>query len=297
MKLLSSSIALLLASLSVCCTNQDQNEAPELTGPYLGQEPPGLTPIPFAPGLVTTSAFEDGGVFSRDMDEFYFVRQRPQDRELETIIFSQEEGRWAMTVREGEDAEPFYRYFAPDGKTMHFGKLYKERTVDGWSETKSLGPAFEDINIMSLSASSRGTYAIDERREDEDGLLRYSRLIDGVRETPKPFGSEINSGTRNAHPFIAPDESYIIWDGIKDSGFGNVDLYISFRHPDGSWGSAINMGAAINTDAYEAGPKVTPDGKYLFFVRVVGTTDDNPYSDIDIFWVDAQIIENLRPQR
>lgn len=297
MKLLSPSIALLLASLSVGCANQDQNEVPALTGPYLGQEPPGRTPIPFAPGLVTTDAFEDGGVFSGDMDEFYFVRRRPQDRELETIVFAQENGRWTKTVKTGEDAEPFYRYFAPDGQTMHFGKQYKERTNDGWSETKSLGPAFEDINIMSLSTSSQGTYVIDERRENDDGLLRYSRLIDGVRETPKPFGSEINSGTRNSHPFIDPDESYIMWDGIKDSGFGDVDIYISFRQQDGSWGEAINMGAAINTDAYEAGPKVTPDGQYLFFVRVVGTTEDNPYSDIDIFWVDAQVIEDLRPKQ
>ena len=85
-----------------------------------------------------------------------------------------------------------------------------------------------------------------------------------------------------------------MWDGIKDSGFGNVDLYISFRQQDGSWGSAINMGDKINTDAYEAGPKVTPDGKYLFFVRVVTATVDDPYSDIDIFWVDAKIIETLR---
>ncbi|WP_337658553.1 hypothetical protein [Sphingorhabdus sp. Alg231-15] len=297
MKLLSSSIALLLVFLAVGCTSENQNKAPELTGPYLGQEPPGLTPIPFASGLVTTNAFEDGGVFSHDMNEFYFVRERPQDRELETIVFTQEKGLWTKTVRAGEDAEPFYRYFAPDGKTMHFGKQYKERTSDGWSDTKSLGPDFEDINIMSLSASSQGTYVIDERRDGDDGLLRYSRLVDGVREAPEPFGSAINSGTRNSHPFIAPDESYIMWDGIKDSGFGNVDLYISFRQPDGSWGRAINMGAAINTDAYEAGPKVTPDGKYLFFVRVVGTTDDNPYSDIDIFWVDAQIIENLRPKQ
>ncbi len=297
MKILTSSIALVIASFATGCTDQNETETSTLQGPYLGQSPPGLTPIPFAPGLVTTDAFEDGGVFSRDMNEFYFVREGEQDGQLETIVFTQENGLWTKTVMVGEDAEPYYRYFAPDDRTMHFGQQYKERTDDGWSETKSLGPDFEHINIMSLSASSQGMYVIDERGENDDGLLRYSRLIDGVRDAPKPFGSEINSGTRNAHPFIAPDESYIMWDGTRDSGFGNVDLYISFRQQDGSWGAAINMGPAINTDAYEAGPKVTPDGKYLFFVRVVGTTDDNPYSDIDIFWVDAQIIDTLRPEQ
>ena len=149
---------------------------------------------------------------------------------------------------------------------------------------------------MSLSASLKGTYAFDERRPDDDGVLRYSRLIDGKREAPKPFNKEINSGTRNSPPFIAPDESYMIWDGIKDSRFGNVDLYISFRQQDGSWAAAINLGDKINTDAYESSPKITPDGKYLFFVRVVTSTIEDPYSDIDLFWVDAEFIERLRPK-
>jgi len=35
-------------------------------------------------------------------------------------------------------------------------------------------------------------------------------------------------GKYNAHPFIAPDEAYIIWDGERDSGYGDTDLYISF---------------------------------------------------------------------
>lgn len=85
-----------------------------------------------------------------------------------------------------------------------------------------------------------------------------------------------------------------MWDGIKDSGFGNVDLYISFRQHDGSWGDAINMGDKINTDAYEAGPKVTPDGKYLFFVRNMGS---DKFENVDIFWVGAHIIETLRPRK
>ena len=265
-----------------------------LEGPYLGQKPPGLVPQPFAPGLITTKSVEDGGVFTTAMDAFYFLRVNPETNKMESIIYKQKNNRWIKTAME-KDGRPFYPYFAPDGKTMYMGKRYKERTATGWSEIKSLGGAFEDINIMSLSASLKGTYAIDERGTNDDGILRYSRLVNGKREAPIPFGKEINSGTRNAHPFIAPDESYMMWDGIKESGYGNVDLYISFRQPDGSWGAAINMGDQINTEAYEAGAKVTPDGKYVFFVRVVKSTEEDLYADIDIYWVDAQIIETLRP--
>ena len=91
-------------------------------------------------------------------------------------------------------------------------------------------------------------------------------------------------------PFIAPDETYIIWDGQRDSAVRNAELYISFRQKDGSWGEAIKMGDTINTEASEFAASVTPDGKYLFFNRNMGP--GNP----DTFWVDAQIIETLRPK-
>jgi hypothetical protein len=51
------------------------------------------------------------------------------------------------------------------------------------------------------------------------------------------------------------------------------------------------LGNKINTSAWEASAFVSPDGKYLFFSRNVGT--DN-YENVDIYWVDAQIIENLK---
>ena len=166
-----------------------------------------------------------------------------------------------------------------------------ERTEDGWSEVKSLGPSFEEIEIMRLTASSKGTYVFDEiGSEDGNGVLRYSRLIDGAREEPRPFNEEINSGKFNAHPFIAPDESYLIWDCRRDDGYGGSDIYISYRQQDGSWGPAINLGGEINSEGWDAAASVTPDGKYLFFHRL------NDAGNANIYWVDAQIIETLRPK-
>ncbi|MDO3386907.1 hypothetical protein QWI17_13755 [Gilvimarinus sp. SDUM040013] len=170
---------------------------------------------------------------------------------------------------------------------MHDGNQYRERIDDDWSELKSLGSVFDKISIMSLTVSKNGTYVFDER--DKVGTLRYSRIVDGEREAPRPFSKEINTGKWTAHPFIALDESYIIWDSERRGGFGGVDLYISFREKDGSWGAAINLGDKINTSGADSGAKVTPDGKYLFFNRQVSAKDYN------VYWVDAQIIETLRP--
>ncbi|MCJ8321856.1 MAG: hypothetical protein MJK12_19630, partial [Colwellia sp.] len=148
------------------------------------------------------------------------------------------------------------------------------------------------------TVSAKGTfyfYFIDFKRNGI-GHMSYSRRINGKYETPQKMNEGINTGKYIAHPFIAPDESYLMWDAEK-VGEDTPDIYISFRLKDGSWGTAINMGDKINTSAYEQRPRVTPDGKYLFFwrgdkkVREDGSTYwiGNPH------WVDAQIIETLRP--
>jgi hypothetical protein len=264
-------------------------------GPYLGQKPPGLTPEPFAPGIVSTADWQVSGVFTPDLNEFYFIREVGEDEEnkkMEFVVIQNKNNQWQESVISPRVGTPF---IAPDGKTMHLGRRYMERTdAGGWSEIKSLGAPFEDIPIMKLTASAKGTYVFDEMKPE--GVIRYSRLIDGKREGPQPFGQAINSGKSNAHPFIAPDESYILWDSRRDSGLGNADIYISFRQQDGSWGEAINLGDKVNTATSESGARVTPDGKYLFFNRNMGFTNSDKYEDVDIFWVDAQVIDKLRPK-
>lgn len=293
MKPFSTSIALLLTFLAVSGGSHAQDELPVLEGPYLGQKPPGLTPEAFAPGIIQTKNWEGGAVFSLDMNEFYFTRQRPDNKKVETVVLKNKDNRWYVSDR----TAGYGPSFAPDGKTIHFGKRYKERTKDGWSEIKSLGSPYEEIQIMSLKVSSKGTYVFDEFGTSHgDGVIRYSRLADGIREEPKAFGKEINTGKWNAHPFIAPDESYIMWNSERESGFGDNDIYISFRQKDGSWGEAINLGDKVNTEKQEGGPMITPDGKYLFFSRVVAPGIGDAWPDVDTFWVDAQIIEDLRPK-
>jgi hypothetical protein len=261
---------------------------------YLGQKPPGIIPEPFAPGIVTTEDWQISGVFTPDLKEFYFIREVgeiEENKKMEFVVIQFINNEWQESIISPRVGQPF---ISPDGKIMHLGRRYKERTETGeWSDIKNLGAPFDEIPIMRLTASAKGTYVFDAMSE---GVLRYSRFIDGKREEPKPFGKEINTGKSNAHPFIAPDESYILWDGRRDSGYGNADIYISFRQRDGSWGEAINLGDTINTEASEAGARVTPDGKYLFFNRTMGFTNSVKYEDVDIFWVDAQVIENLRPE-
>jgi len=283
MKSILLSTLLLFSVLMISNVSQAKEEMSVLKGPYLGQKTPGLTAEVFAPGIVSTEHRDLSGFFTPDMKEFYFTRRDVKSGKWSLVVFKSENNRWRKYVVGPRVGRPI---IAPDGKTMHLGNKYMERTETGWSEVKSLGSMFdrEDWGIMRLSASAMGTYVFDDYKSND--VIRISTLKEGKREEPRLLGKEINSGKFNAHPFIAPDESYIIWDGQRDSGYGDSDLYISFRTDDDSWGPAINMGDKINTSSWESGGYVTPDGKYFFFNR-----------HEDMFWVDAQVIEILRPKQ
>jgi Tol biopolymer transport system component len=286
MKHICISVILLFSVLTMSSKSHSQDAISAPAGPYLGQKPPGLIPEVFAPGIVSSEHHEWGATFSPDMKELYFSRRNNQSGKDTHFVLKYENNRW----HESEVEPGVGGSISPDGKTMFFKNQYRERTDEGWSAFKSLGSAFEDFDIMRLTTSSKGTYVFDEYPKEGDFVLRYSRLINGKREAPKLLSKEINTGKQNVHPFIAPDESYILWDSTRDNGYGGSDIYVSFRQEDGSWGAAINLGDKINTNVSERGGYVTPDGKYFFFFA------PDSKGKGDIFWVSAHVIETLRPK-
>ncbi|WP_299157768.1 hypothetical protein [uncultured Tenacibaculum sp.] len=285
-------------SLQSCDTKKKQtksNAVPVIKTPYLGQKAPGLTPIPFAPGLVSTDIYEYDGAFASNMKAFYFIR-RGEENVKSTFYeykYNEANGTWKKSVL----ASPWIGrpVISPDGTTMHLGDGYLKKTNAGWSEIqKKEFPIVsnDSMYIMRLSEAANGTYYFDTyKKGDLTYPIRYSRLINGKHEEPKALPKSINTGTYLSHPFIAPDESYLLWDAKKENGYGDSDIYISFKQKDGMWDNGINLGDKINTDAWEASPSITPDGKYLFFSRNVGS---DKYENVDIFWVDAKIIKNLK---
>lgn len=260
-----------------------------LTGPYLGQKAPGLTAEVFAPNIISTKDWEYGVVFAPNMKEMYMVREVNADTkpEQQFVVYEQDGENWNERVISKRVGTPT---LSPNNKIMFFGRGYKERTKDGWSEMKRLGPDFEPYRIMRVTSSLNGTIAFDEAGSDGNGILRYSTMEHGKLSTPKPFPKVINTGTWNAHPFIAPDESYVIWDGQRGEDTRNSDLFISFKQLDGSWGEAIEFGGNVNTSENEFAAQLSPDGKYLFFNR---NGDDR---NVDTYWVDAKVIEDLKPK-
>lgn len=271
-------LTLLTALLIVSCNSKES-----LT--YLGQEPPGLVPELFAPDIIKNEFREAAAAFSPDAKEFYFRRRGGKYKKNALFVIKNIDNQWVESEVTPYPGEPFV---TPDGKTLFLGRKYRELTPSGWGEVKDTKSLLDDKDrgIMRLTVSANGTYVFDDYKSDD--VLRMSKIKNGKREAPKLLPKHINSGKWTAHPFIAADESYLIWDSERAEGHGDNDLYISFKQEDGSWGNAINLGDKVNTEHAEAYGSISPDGKYFFFHRSYG--GDNA----DIYWVDAKVIMDLR---
>jgi hypothetical protein len=268
--------------------------ASNLAGPYLGQTPPGTTPQVFAPGIVSSPDFSEySGTFSGDGNEYYFYRFSPST-ESEILVSRVVDNVWTtpaplqLTAGYGagephvtlDDRRLYFMWDRPiaegqPGDPGGFGYYVADRTASGWSEPRYAGQG------MFLSSSRDGQlYTTDMSSRSDGGKTYLARLTtkDGIftdyaRLTiPTYLGSQ-------AHPAIAPDGGYLLFDVN-----GGSHLFVCFREPDGNWGEAIDL-VEHGFDQRAGGAYVSPDGKYLFFAL----------SD-DIWWVDAKVIEDLRPK-
>ncbi|HUU44767.1 MAG TPA: hypothetical protein VM118_03450 [Acidobacteriota bacterium] len=256
-----------------------------IQGPYLGEEPPGRTPKVFAPGLVCGTPNEFSITFSPDGREIYFSRSMQG-----VLVCRWEEDGWTA-------AEPvdFFGYpfdvdeasVAPDGQSVLFNarptflgerEIYRaERVGEGWGKPEKLFPG------MYATATLDGAiYAtVTTGRPDYGVIGKYVPTDSGYGEA-EIVGGGVNSERLDAHPWIAPDESFILFDSNRDD---YCSLFVCYRNQDGTWGDAICLNEHLNIPPFAGQCALSPDGKYLFY-----SMQDNMY------WVSAEFLEELRPK-
>ena len=289
-------IFFLIVTASVILVAQKDIQRP--TGPYLGQKPPGMTPEIFAPGIVSSSeALEYGMAFAPDGKEFYFNRSG-----VGVMVCTWKDTGWTAPIK-----APFLKKYKGgqvhimyDGKRLLMNRNPRvhdlkegetggiwafQKTENGWDN-----PVFLIAEGMRATSTLDGSiYTTDIsgfRKEGKDqGIIAKYIHSDSGYQWAADLDGGVNSENGEAHPFIAPDERYIIFDCRRPGGRGKSDLYICFRDGDGSWSQAFNS-ELVNTAESDWFPTVSPDGKYLFFTK-------NSTGRGDIYWVDAKVIEDL----
>jgi len=269
----------------------------ELTGigkPYFGEEPPGLTPKLFAPGLISTSGhFEFACTFSPDGKEFYFTRRNDDRGNNVIMVCKWEESGWTApdtaAFAQPGDHEP---HITPDGRKLYFGTVrikpgadkpsygiwVMDRAGDDWRT-----PEFA-AEGMYVSATYDGSiYLTDISDQTEGGIVKMI-LKDGVFEKPIRLGSGVNHPTNGIHPFIQSNEEFILFDCERQDGYGGEgDIYVSFRNDKENWGDANNLGPDVNGIGIDFCASVSPDGKYIFYTK-----------NRDIYWVSISILETFK---
>jgi Tol biopolymer transport system component len=153
---------------------------------------------------------------------------------------------------------------APDDSDLWF----VERNGTHWSAPRSAGAAVNSQKHETYpSVAGDGTLYFGSDRDGGRGAsdIYVSKLRDGEYTAPVNVEA-LNTDANDGNPYIAPDQSYIVFNSNRPGGEGDSDLYISFNRG-GTWTAPIGLGKAVNTPAVEYCPMVSPDGQRLYFTR------------------------------
>ena len=234
-------------------------------------------PTVFAPGVVSTPFEEVAATFTPDGNNVFFAQGTIS---MEICHSEKVNGQWEkprVAVFSGRwgDWDPF---LSPDGRQIYFvsnrpldttgeNKLkrsthlwYADRLDgDNWSEPRYLKDTFNIDGIgnyaPTVSRSKDLFFYSPQRDKTGKGRSYYAKWLGDHYGEPQAL--LLNGNEEISDPYIAPDESYIIFVS------GN-DLYISYRKGDG-WGAGQKLGPQVNDGSSNYDPTVSPDGKILYF--------------------------------
>jgi len=274
---------------------------------YLGQTPPGNIPQIFAPGLISlNNRLETYPVFSPDGKEMFFTVVNSAWTAGKILHTREVNGAWTAVdtaVFSNNSFINWESFISPDGNRQFFTSNRPSSSgtdlwrVDRISDSTWTAPVRLNAPVNSSSAdgspcvTSNGTLYFKSLRGGGTGgsIIYRSKPVGGVYSEVESLGNIILTGPGESEPFMAPDESYMIFiSETRPGGNGGWDLWICFMKPDSSWTDPVNLGAGINTTDDEYGPRVTADGKYLFFTR------ENRGNTMDIYWASSGIIDSLK---
>ncbi len=269
------------AILLIACLGRDAQAAVQAQ-PYAAPGPL-REPTIFAEGVISTGDYESHPAFTPDGAAIYFLKNTPAFDYWTIFVSEFRQGRWSepeLAPFSGryKDADPF---ITADGKQFFFisdrpvaGKAHHdldiwtmEKTATGWSEPHNLGaPVNSEGNEWYPTVAADGTLYFGSDRPGGKGKtdLYRSRLVGGKYTEPENLGDAINTERDEYEPFIAPDQSFLIFMADNREGRGDSDLFVSYQC-DGRWTKSVPLGVQINSPANEYSPKISPDGKYFFF--------------------------------
>ncbi|HRZ71663.1 MAG TPA: hypothetical protein P5143_05295 [Candidatus Aminicenantes bacterium] len=269
-------------------------------GPYLGQTPPGAKAERFAPGLVSTPRDEHGvPAFTPDGSEFYLTRVVGPPWDFENLRFRMgRNGAWSQeTVRFDHRERHAEIFVSRDGKRLYCCSL---RPISGDPDEQTWNLWVKDLDgkdrpSRPLPPPVNSSFHECQPFEAADGSLFFTSWRDGSPDLfraversggwvlDEGFGPAVNSPQEDKGAFVSEDGDRLLFWSNRPGGEGKDDIYLCRVHADGRWGAPVNAGPLVNSPFREWYPRLSPDGRYLFFLS-------DRTGDFDVYWIDASVL-------
>jgi outer membrane protein OmpA-like peptidoglycan-associated protein/tetratricopeptide (TPR) repeat protein len=186
--------------------------------------------------------------------------------------------------------DEFLPMLSPDNELIFFTKRYNKQTrdlvyarqVEELTQSTKVDGKFaapkELLRPFNLSGDGYGgvTFSLDNtqlyitvcklnKRGQNNCDIYYSEFIKGNWSELKSVGDGINTTDGwESQPTLSSDGKTLIFASARADSKG-MDLYMSKKNEDGSWGMAENLGSPINTEGNDKSPFLHSDSKTLYF--------------------------------
>jgi len=174
---------------------------------------------------------------------------------------------------------------SPDGNTLFFARKYHPQNMGDedyddiwvaqknrsgkWSYATNVGPPLNDKeHNFSVAFNPTGDmlYLANDYHSNKKDGLSFSRKKGRSWSNPVTMDIEdLYNDSEFVSYFVSQDGAYLLMAIERKEGFGDRDIYVSFRKNEKSWGAPINLGNVINTVGMESGAFLAADGKTLYF--------------------------------
>ena len=273
--------------------------------PYLGMKPPGMTPLPFAPKILSVSAkygfnLHSGLFFTPDGKQVYFTTQELPVKlgySLTTRYMIEVNGQWSepMTAPFSGQYSDRVEWISADGQRLYIssarpldnsGQALPNRnyyvltkSAAGWSPPRRVG------NPGDFSEKDGDVYMSGDFGDSKGGVDIYKLAkVDNRHTSPVNLGEPVNGPGDQFFPLVPKDGRWIIFSYSLNDDIKTKGLYLSFNLGDNKWSQPVYLKDKFGFPGFCA--SLSPDEKYLFIV--------NP--EDGVYWVDAAVLEQFRPK-
>ncbi len=256
-------------------------------------------PVPYDPknpGPAINSEYaEYSPALTADEQTLIFTRKKPlkghwsgsDDYYHEDFYISYfQDGQWQEALNLGPplntDGNEGAQTITADGRHLYFtacnrpdgiGRCdiyYAERIGGQWTKPLNLGRPVNSTawdSQPSVSADGKTLYFTSGRSGNTGTTDIWKTTMDGegIWNEPVNMGLVINTSGRELSPFIHPDNQTLYFASDGHPGMGGLDIFVSRRQEDGSWGEPVNLGYPVNTHRDEFAMIVGASGENAWF--------------------------------